>query len=480
MVIVAAAALCVAPVSMITWRASAQVAPHASSAKGDPGDGAKAMTLGDLDAILAPLGDADVATRRAAASAASELGADSVAASALKLAELRKASAAGVHGVMRAVSDGVQSKAKDFDLEGALLVQKGDPQGTRAALTYACLIRSLAHIGSLSAVRLLVLIAGDTSGDFRAELASQGKLLGDRAIAALIEARANPSRDAQYWASAMLDVLGKHLPSEAIQTKNYQALADILRAYGSVRDLDAVPVILSFVSSDRALVRTAARDALLAYGNDAAWKLREAYAALTDKQAPETWSAADLAEKLFAAFDKVRLQEVYAMLDDGLAAHAGKRFEEAVADFDKVLARQPLLDRRAEMAPAYVDYARATEDGNRDGALAALRKALRLNPAPIEAAQANSEIDYLEGEELLSRGIVEPQLFRRAMALDPSNTRAEAELGRLNASAEKNQTVWERWIALVALVAVTIAGVILFGGRRRRGSGPPTRSARAS
>ena len=58
-----------------------------------------------------------------------------------------------------------------------------------------------------------------------------------------------------------------------------------------------MPVILSFVNSDRAQVRAAAREALAAYGQDAIWKLREAYAALTGKPANEGWTAPELANE---------------------------------------------------------------------------------------------------------------------------------------------------------------------------------------
>ena len=439
-----------------------------------------AMPLADLERRLAPLGDRDVATRRAAAKSASDLAPDAVAAIGLELEALRKPTAPSPHAAMHAARD--RGNARDFDVVDALATSPStDAASTRAALTYACLIRSLGHIGTTPAVRLLVLIAADANGDFRPELTKEVKQLGDRAVAALIEARLAPSQETKYWASNMLDMLNKRLPSDAVQSKNNQVLADVMHAYGVVRDLDAVPVILSFVNSDRAQVRTAAREALESYGQDAMWKLRESYIALTGHAAPEAWDAAQLATDLFASYDKFRLQEVYALLTDGLRAVAAGQLDEAVADFDKVLARQPMLDRRAEMAPAYVEYARSIEDKDRQGALAYLRKATRLDDSPVLSAQAKSEIAYLEGEELVARGIPDVDHFRRAVVLDPTNRRAEAELHRRTAEAERRQTILERWLAGGAAAAVFVAGMILFAGKRKRApSGvKPRRSAGA-
>src|SRR6202044_3727011 len=150
-------------------------------------------------------------------------------------------------------------------------------------------------------------------------------------------------------------------PGDAVQTKDNQALADILRAYAAIKDLDALPVVLSFVNSDRAQVRLAARESTLAYGQDALWKLREAYAALTGDPAPEGIPAVDLAKKLFDAYDRFRLADVYALVDRALGEQKAGKLDAAVTDFDEALARQPMLDRRAEAAPAYFAYGESLE-----------------------------------------------------------------------------------------------------------------------
>jgi tetratricopeptide (TPR) repeat protein len=294
------------------------------------------------------------------------------------------------------------------------------------------------------------------------------KAMGDRAVAALIEARRDPSNETRTWASNLLEAMGKRTPGEAVQVKDNQALADVLGAYAGIKDLDALPVVLSFVSSDRAQVRAAARAATLAYGQDALWKLREAYAALMGEQAPEGIAAVDLAKKLFDAYDRFRLQEVYALLARGLAEQKDDKLATAIADFDEVLARQPMLDRRAEMVPAYVVYGESLEPTDRAAALATLRKALRLDEGGPQSSHVRSEIEYLEGEDLLAHGIADTEPFEQALALDPQNAHARAELDRLHVETESSRTRGWRLAAAGAVLVAALAGIAFLGNRRKR------------
>ena len=445
--------------------------PSASAPAARAGDAG--MSLAELERLLAPLGDPSIDARRAAAKSIAELGGDATSAVAQKLAELRKTSGAAAQASMRALRDQLGGKANDksFDLVEALIALGAKLSGeTRAALTEASLLRALAHIGTTPATRDLVIASSDAGGAFKVEIARLVMQLGERAVAALVEARKDS--DQRQWAGNMLDALGKRLPGDAVQTKDNQVLSDVLRAYGGVKDLDAIPVILSFVNSDRAQVRAAARDALAAYGQDAIWKLREAFAALTGKPANDALTAPQLARELFDAYDRFRLQEVYALLDDGLAKQRAGQIEEAAAAFDRVLARQPMLDRRADMVPGYVQLAQSLESRDRPRALAYLRKALRLDETGPRAAEIQSEVLYLEGEELLAGGIADADVFRRAVALDPGNARAQAEVTRLEAQSETKQSSVQRWAAAAAVFALASAGIILFGGRRRAPQAP--------
>lgn len=420
----------------------------------------------ELERLVAELGRDSVDDRRAAAKAISTLGEDAVPAVLHKLAELRRAGEGGMLAATRSFRERA-SKEPGFDLVEALVAQKPDAVITRA-LVVASLLRTLAHVGTVAALRGMVPVAGDFGGAFRPELTRQVKQLGERAIPALLEARHESSSDVRYWANTQLEALGKRTPGDMVQTSDDQVIADVLRAYALLKDLDALPVVLSFVNSDHVLVRAAAREATLAYGQDAMWKLREAYAVLTGDQAPEGSTAADLAKKLFDTYDRYRLEEVYALLDDGLARQKGHDLKGAIAAFDEVLARQPLLDRRPEMAPAYAEYGESLEGSDRAAALLYMRKALRLDESGERTKHVKSELLYLEGEDLLARGIPDTEPFEQAISLDATNGRARAELDCMRVRTESGRARVYRLLAAGVLLVVAFVGVAVFGGRRRR------------
>lgn len=439
--------------------ASATTSAFAKDAKEDAG-----LSTEELERMLAPLSGDDAEARKTAAKTVGELGADAVPAITKKLVELRKGPSSSIQSVIKSTS----KPAEGSDLCAKLLEGKIDGAGGKATLVTAALIRALAHAGTTPAARQLVKLAGDHNGAFRPELARQVKTLGDKAVPALLETRKDASSEVRHWAYNQLESMGKRIPGDAVQTKDNETLSDVLRAYGTIHDLDAVPVILSFVNSDRVQVRTAAREALASFGQDAVWKLREAFAQLTGKPAPEGWSAAEVAKELFAAYDRFRLQEVYGLLEEGLAKEKEGKIDEAVAAFDKVLARQPLLDRRGEMVAAYFAHAQKVEESDPIAALATLRKALRLAPEGPRASQINAEISYLEGKDLLARGITDVEPFKRALALDPTHVKARAELERLEATVADRSNNTRAVAGGAAVLLAGVIGILLFGGRRRK------------
>jgi tetratricopeptide (TPR) repeat protein len=438
------------------------------AARAEVGGETTQLADAELERMLAPLYGDDAEARRAAAASVENLGADATTAIGKKLAEERKASTSSVGVAIKAARDEAPKTAGEIELGDALLRTKTDGPGYRAAVTIVALIRALAHVGTTPALRQMVRVALDHGGAFRPEIARQVKTLGDKAVPALIETRKESSSELRHWAYSQLESMGKRVPGDAVQTKNNQVLADVLHAFALVHDMDALPVILSFVNSDRIQVRGAAREALGEFGQDAIWKLREAYGNVTGKPAPETWTAAEVQKELFTAYDRLRNQEVYGLLDEGLARDKEGKLEEAVAAFDKVLARQPMLDRRAEMVPTYVAYATKLEPTDPPKSLALFRKAMRLWPDTPRRPQVEAEIAYLEGKELLGRGIADVEPFRRALRLDPSHEAARAELNRLETNVEEREERIRALAAAAAVVVVAIIGILLFGGRPRR------------
>jgi tetratricopeptide (TPR) repeat protein len=431
----------------------------------------------ELDRLLGPLASPDAAARKEAATSITALGPSAVPAIERKLAELRKSTNPSVGAAIKAAR-GFAGNQSSIRLADAL-VAMGAPEATRGdigyriAVTTAVLLEALAKAGTTPAVKQLVKVAIDHGGVLRSEVARHVQALGDKAVAALIETRKEPSSELRRWAASQLEGLGKRVPADAVQTKDNQVLADVLRAFANVRDMDALPVLLSFVNSDRIQVRGAAREAVLQFGQDAIGKLREAYSNVTGKPAPEQWRAPELAKELFAAYDRLRLQEVYGLLDQGLAKQKEGRLEEAVAAFDKVLARQPTIERRGEMLPAYLGLADSLEETDPPRALALYKKALRIWPETSRAGQIEAQIAYLEGKELLARGIADVEPFKRALALAPGHEKARAELNRLETRHEERHERVRALAAAAAVLIVAFVGIVLFGGRR------PRRAARA-
>ena len=227
---------------------------------------------------------------------------------------------------------------------------------TLRALTVASLLRALAHAGTTPAARQLVLLASDAGGVLRPELSAADE--GDgrpRGGGAHRGARATPPAETRTWASNLLEGMGKRTPGDAVQTKDNQALADVLHAYASIKDLDALPVVLSFVNSDRVQVRAAAREATLAYGQDAPLEAARGLRRADGRAGAGRHRRGRPREE---ALRRLRpLPPPGGLRAARPRASPSRRTascKEAIADFDEVLARQPMLDRRAEAVPAYV------------------------------------------------------------------------------------------------------------------------------
>lgn len=365
------------------------------------------------------------------------------------------------------------------DLLGLTLARpERDKPGYKDLITIVALERGCVCIGTTAAAREIINVFTYFGDLFRFDVQRQLARMGERAIPALIEAKYHDSRMVRTWAERRLDQLGKVIPSEAVRTHDNQVLADILRAYGRAREVEAVRVIVTYANSDRLQVREAAREAIGQIGEPARWQLRDTYENLTGHKAETGWDWKRIAQELFASYDRARLAEVYKMAEDGFARYKEGKLAEAIASFDKVLARAPLFERRAEMAPAYLDQARKVRDTDRSAALSALRRAEILDPHGPSTKPVQSEQALLEAEELSAHGLVDTVLLHRAIELDPSNSRAQAALERAERDAETRQASWRRYAAALAIAIVALAAMVFVAlGRRKRGDDalPPAR-----
>lgn len=418
----------------------------------------------DLERMLAAIGNGATDERRAATAAVCALGPEAVDPISRKLAALRRASDDGAASLVRGLHEPSAKESRETgpDLLEWLLVQPSGPAQVRA-LEVDSMLRALSHAATTDATRQLLAAASDLAGAFRPEIGRLLRGLGERAVPALIESRRDPRPEVRSWGVLLMGSIVKRAPGDALHVSDDRLLADILRAYAKVSDMEALPEILALASSDRIQVRAAARESVMAYGQDAVWRLREAYAVLLGGAAPDGMPAADLAKSLFEAYDRYRLRDLYDEVDRGVSLENQGKANEAAAVFDDVLAREPLVDRRREMVRAYADVAAARSASDRTAARAYFRKALRLDEGGPGAAHLRSELRRLEGEALVAQGVEDTSPFEEALALEAGNRAARADLDRMRAAPASSRGHDWRLYAAAAILAVAVAGVGLLG-----------------
>jgi hypothetical protein len=459
-----------APTASHAPSAASSAAPaKADSTKAVDGEPAP-MTAAELEKMLDATRKGNVEERTKAAHEVQNLGFSALSAIRAKLTESRMGGTGAIQTVLRARKEeaGGRDTLDGFDGVVALLkLKKQDFPGYKNTLTTALLIETLHHMASggthfAVAVREMVALTDDHAGAFRPDITRRVTALGELAIPGLIEGR-RVSPDVRRWAVLQLEGMGKKSAGDAVQVKSSQVLCEILRAYGQIHDLDAIPVVLSFANSDRQQVRAAAREAIKLYAGEGLWKLREQYMNLTGKPSPDGWSAEQTAKELFAAYDRVRLQEVYDILDAGLQKQKDGKSAEAVAEFDKALAREPMLDRRKEMISGYIAYADGLEESDTGKKLEIYKKCARLDPEESRGKLLSAHITFLETRKLSEQGLVDVDGYQRVLALDPNHSGARMELDKLTQHKEQTFEKSRRWIAGVAVLLLGLFAIVIFG-----------------
>lgn len=369
-------------------------------------------------------------------------------------------------------------KSKSADDEGdwldfVLAQPRPKDRAWRSLVHLLAMERMLTNIGTTPAVRELIALHAYFGEMLRIDLQRQIAKLRDKAVPALIEARQHDAKIVQRWANKQLDLLGRAIPGEAVATNDTQILADVLRAYGRTRDVDAVRVVLSFCNSDRVQLREAAREAIAAIGEPGIWQLRDVYLNLTGSKPPRDWSWDRIARELFATYDRARMAEVYKLMDQGVALANEGKLAEATEAFDKVLARSPLFERRKEMVKTYIDRAMQLRSDRSEEALSMLRKALRLDPKAEGAKKLEAEIAYLDGVILIEKGSADRFLLNRALELDPGHEGAKRVLASLEEKTIERKSNRNRYIAAAGVALAALLAMILLGRRPRRPGGTP-------
>lgn len=382
---------------------------------------APANTVQHLDSVLAQMTNEDALVRRAALEQVA-VGDDGwTAAAHAKVAALRETMK---RGSARLVLDDARRYYRDE------VARKRTPPEDWVELLFAAPVarsphwrsmvellnvhRVLARVATPDAARELIWSVGHFGPLSRVDVERLLPSLEAAAVAALLEARQHDIQTLHTWANRQLDRMGRSIPAETVNFPDPGAVAEILRAYGRTRDLDALAVMLSFVGSERALVRDAARSAVASLGEAARWGLRDHYEQMSGKRAERSWNANDLAQRIYASFDEVLKARDRAEMERGMAAMKAERWDEAVAIFDAMLARRPDVEGRDGFVDAYV--ALASHKANTAPAEAAglFRKAELLCQTPAQAKLIEAKRAPLEAQQYsLTKPSLAPQRARR-------------------------------------------------------------------
>ena len=359
--------------------------------------------------------------------------------------------------------------ADDFDLLAALQATHPNPTADDViAIEIEAIFSKLQAIATTPAITAMIDHAGIHRSQFRFDVARRVRTTGDRALPALILAKGGPVWENKKWAATQLEAMGKRVAGDAVQTKSDDVLVQVLTAFGTVHDRDALPVTLAFTSSERKVVREAARASVLAYDKDARPNLAEVYGNLVGHPPAADVPASKIAADLFALQDKQRLADLYAIVDLGLKAQAGGDNAGAVEQFDRALAREPSLDRKKEMVPAFVARGDSLAETDPMAARRAYEEALALDPDTPRKGQILGALALLDAEALQKRGIDDRASWERVLESDPGNAKANAAIERLNAAHADRSSRANEYEVGAAGALVLICALVMFGLRGRR------------
>jgi tetratricopeptide (TPR) repeat protein len=441
----------------------------------------------EVAALAARLRTADLAARQRAAEALLALGPDATPALMVRLARRRVPTPAALwNALQRVMPSRLSDEEKErFDPLPSLLRASRDDGWTAATneVTEAIVvIRALGQGHTVEGLAALIQFMPRERQTFRREVARALLGAGAWALPALIRGkRTGGDEELKRFCRRLIADLGFGAPADAVQQSDNELLAAILLAYGDTKDPQALNVVASFVSSEREIVRDAARRAIAQYGGNAVWALRQAYENFAGREPPTEWNVDRTARELYTLYDGSRTRDADVFLNQGLHAYRAGKPDEMLRAFDRALALAPRHQRRKGMVPGLL--ARAEEllrTGEHDAAaLALLRKAHRLDPEGPLSRRVGAHLAFLEGKAWRDRGLSDKEPFARALALDPRHPLAREAALEIDAAARGERRVRKLPLRIgISLAFVSIAALV-WVLRRRRPTAPPAAAARS-
>jgi hypothetical protein len=430
--------------------------------------------LGEVEAWAADLASDDPATRESACDALSTLEEEALPAIRQRVETFARPrfDTEEAYRTINRFRHAVGSLRADDDVDvipGLPTVLSEDREPMTVALVERRLLaRSLVDMATIEAAPVLGDIIATDPHAWRWEWRRMVWRLGHRALPMLLILEDHSDAGVRRWARWGLREIDLQEPGRAIQTDDMRLLAEIIRAYGTVRDMDAMRVVVGFVVHERAQVRNAARWATDRYGRNAIWQLRRVYRNLTGEHADQSLGWEATAAMLYSAHDAQRLAPVREDLEAGLAALATGDLDGMQAKFDEVLIAAPDLPQRAQLAPGYAALgARALEAGDVGEAERFYRRALRLSPTHESAGSWRAEVQFIEAEERLASGIADLGAYQQVLLHDPNHHGALAFIMAADGDGPAGDGLPLKRIglALAVLIFLGVFGTLWIRGR---------------
>ncbi len=367
-------------------------------------------------------------------------------------------------------------KAADaFDWLEKLSKLPASKPGRDEVIADVAVVRALAASKRNDAAAAVLDFAFDKVGIvYRDECGRYLRRMAPYSVPALI--RATPKRNNRSrarYATYQLERLDRQSSAKALGAAAVDdaLMVETLKAFSDVLYRDAVRIVLATVDHQSPRVRKAARLAWLNYAEGRPprkapkRKLKMAGNRLSDKEKPLWLTSRELARielnrkvvellgespsgradlgklsrKLFAFYDKRRADRDLAAFDNAEKLYLSGDAAEAAKAFDRILAAAPSHPRRAEMAPAYLAYAKQLEELKKwRAAAAAYAKAHGAAPKGDSASIALAGKHYSIGRALTAEGRTADASFRRALEADPKHRSAAAALAGKDPDAVKS------------------------------------------
>ncbi len=316
-----------------------------------------------------------------------------------------------IKNVMKNVS---AVSAGDGGVLGALLQMPPGDVAVETTTRIATLLVALHSLDSMAGYKVLLDFSARYAGAFRGFIGELMVQAGLKALPALIYGRGSQNRELHMFSVAWIRDMGDPLLSEQIQgIRSSRRLAQLLEAYASVNELDAIDVTLSCANHESEIVRKAARASLAAYGKNAKWSIHREYEnAFGDE--PESGDYEQWAATLYDAWDNARESKTIALYEKGKAAAGRNHFEEMDSAYRELLFNSPLHPRRTGIAEDYLRYAAVlAEKGESHKALLATQMARRLSEEDSTAFQeASGRLIWLHAEKMRKNGALDIAAYR--------------------------------------------------------------------